>query len=187
MKLWDRQDGDRQRWMMIVLGVLLVYFVWSRLIAPSLSGGDDGTAVSGGRQVEIEEMVELRSDLLEPQTGVYERGRNVFSYQGRPRPKPKPQPKPKPPAEVKPKPEPAAATEPPAPKPPNFQMRFLGSFGPRERPIAVFIDGEDLYNVRVGDVVKQEFVLVAVGFESADIGYVNFPETEPRRVGLAGS
>lgn len=186
MKSRVLQSGGRQQWMVVVFCVLLVYLVWTRLIAPNIGGGVGFASSEGGRQVEVADLVELRADLLEPQTGVYKRGRNVFTYRQPRQRRQKPKPKPKP-AEVEPKPEPAAAQEPPAPKPPNFGMRFLGSFGPAERPIAVFVDGEDLYNLRVGDVVKEEFVLVAVGFESADIGYVNFPQVEPRRVGLAGS
>lgn len=180
MKGWGRQQ-----WMVAVLGVLLVYLVWSRVIAPNLGGGTTFGSSAGGRQVDVGEIVELRADLMQPQTGVYKRSRNVFTYhQGQQR---KPKPKPQPPVEVEPQPKKAADSKPPAPKPPNFQMKFLGSFGPRARPIAVFVEGEDLYNVRVGDVVKEQFVLVAVGFESADIGYVDFPNVEPRRVGLAGS
>ena len=66
-------------------------------------------------------------------------------------------------------------------------MKYLGSFGPSARPIAVFVDGEELHNVQVGDVVNNDFVLVAGVLEAADIGYVNFPDVEPKRIGVTGS
>lgn len=178
------RSWGRQRWMVAVLGVLLVYLAWSRLVAPNFGGGATEFGGAAGREFHAQQIVELRADLLQAQTGQYKGGRNVFEYHRKRRPKPKPKPEPrKPEPEVKQ----AAASEPPAPKPPAFNMNYLGSFGPRERPIAVFVQGEDLYNLRVGDVVAEEFVLVRVGFESADIGFVNFPSVEPKRVAIAGS
>jgi hypothetical protein len=50
----------------------------------------------------------------------------------------------------------------------------------------VFTDGNDLYNVRVGDIVKVDFVLESVGYESADLKYVNFPEVPAQRLAAGG-
>ena len=176
----------RQQWMLFVLGILVIYLGWSRLIAPNLGSSGGGAPGSRGAEFNGAEIVELRADLLRAQTGVYKRGRNVFAYVER-RVQPEPVQAEPEPVVNEPQPQQAANRQPPAPKPPNFTMKYLGSFGHQDRPIAVFVDGEELYNVQVGDVVKNDFVLVAVGFESADIGYVNFPGVEPKRIGVAGS
>ena len=181
------RNWSRQQWFAGALVVLLGYLIWSRVIAPSIGSEPGSSAVSMRRNSQqVTPIVMLRTDLLEPNNAVYKRERNVFAYQ-RKQAKPRStQPKATPP----PQPQRQQKTVEPAssePQLPTFNLSYLGSFGPRNRPIAVFLEGEDLYNVRVGDVVKDEFVLLQVGFESADVGYVNFPDQEPKRLAITGS
>jgi hypothetical protein len=46
----------------------------------------------------------------------------------------------------------------------------------------VFTEGEAVYNALVGDVIKEKFILVTIGYESADLGFVGFPEAAPSRL-----
>jgi len=73
------------------------------------------------------------------------------------------------------------------PQPPEVDLRFLGSFGPRQRRIAVFSDatGANVYNAREGDTVDDRFVVENIGYESVDIGFVGFPDVPARRLGIA--
>ena len=50
----------------------------------------------------------------------------------------------------------------------------------------LFSDEQAVYNARVGDVVKEQFVLVNIGYESVDIGFVNFPDAASRRLAVGG-
>ena len=70
--------------------------------------------------------------------------------------------------------------------PPPVDVAFLGSFGPDRGRIAVFTDGTDLYNARIGDVVKAHFVVEAIGYESADLKFVNFPDAPAQRLEAGG-
>lgn len=56
-----------------------------------------------------------------------------------------------------------------APEPPLFPWRYLGSFGPADRRIAVFTDGASVYNRREGEVLADGFVLERIGLESVDV------------------
>ena len=70
----------------------------------------------------------------------------------------------------------------PTPAPPAIPFKFIGSFGPRERPIAVLSAADKIVNARSGDVVFDRFVLKRVGYESIDVGFVGFPESQTKRV-----
>lgn len=82
-------------------------------------------------------------------------------------------------------PQPVAAED-PGPQPPPIDLTYLGSFGPEGRPIAVFVDGDDIYNAFVGDVVEGKFVVDHIGFESVDLKYVDFPDLPPQRLAVGG-
>jgi hypothetical protein len=72
----------------------------------------------------------------------------------------------------------------PTPAPPAVTFKFLGSFGPKEHPIAVVQQNDQILNVRAGDTLFGKFIVKKVGYESIDIGFVGFPEAEPRRLGI---
>jgi hypothetical protein len=72
----------------------------------------------------------------------------------------------------------------PTPHPPEVAFKFIGSFGPRENPIAVIQQGETVLNARAGDTLFGKFVLKKVGYESIDVGFVDFPHAEPKRLGI---
>ena len=72
----------------------------------------------------------------------------------------------------------------PTPRPPDIGFKFLGTFGPKDHPIAVVQQGDQVMNVRTGDTLFGKFILKKVGYESIDVGFVGFPETETRRLGI---
>ena len=100
------------------------------------------------------------------------------------RPVPTPTPAPPAPGDVRfmgPLPPPPPT---PTPRPPDVSFKFLGTFGPKDHPIAVVQQGDQVMNVRTGDTLFGKFILKKVGYESIDVGFVGFPETETRRLGI---
>lgn len=75
---------------------------------------------------------------------------------------------------------------PPPPTPPSLDLSYLGSFGPERRRIGVLTDGETIYNVRVGDVVEEKFVVTDIGFESIAVKHLDFPDFPAQRLGTSG-
>jgi hypothetical protein len=73
---------------------------------------------------------------------------------------------------------------PPAPVPPQFTMKYIGTFGPVNNPIATFNGNGEIVNVRVGETIDGKFVLRSIGIESVEIGYVGFPADVKTRVPL---
>jgi hypothetical protein len=71
------------------------------------------------------------------------------------------------------------------PVPPEIPFRFVGSFGPRENPIATLVNGEQVVNARAGQVVFDHFIVRKVGYESLDIGFVRYPPSVMRRLPIA--
>ena len=167
-----------------------------------------GNNTAGENPVEAESLVRL--ELIEPQPSSYEIDRNLFAFVEPPPPPPPPAPKPPPPPpdtdgdgvpdsrdnclevanpdqqdidrdgigtacddEEKPPP-------PPKPKPPAFDWKFLGTFGPSDSPIATFSKGGQILNIREGDVLDGKFVLRKIGLESVVIGYTKFPNETTR-------
>lgn len=112
-------------------------------------------------------------------------GRDLFDLrEPTKRPPPTPFPPPPPPGDTRfvgPLPPPPPT---PTPKPPEVTFKFVGTFGPKARPIAVVQQGDQVFNVRAGDVLFDKFVLRSVGYESIEVGFVGFPESETRRIGI---
>jgi len=183
-------DDRRQQVLLGILVVLLLVVGWKQ--AGRFFGGDGrsravlaATRGGGGGQA-LEEVVELRLDDLDRERGKYEPGRNLFEYGPAPRPERPLQDKPKLDLPVKPQPKP-----PPNPavdqlRLPPIDLVYLGNFGPAGRRIAVFSDGEEILNAMIGDVLKEKFEVVGIGYESADLGYVDFPESLPARLAVGG-
>jgi hypothetical protein len=83
--------------------------------------------------------------------------------------------------------EPALPPPPPVPQPPSADhLRYLGSFGPPARRIAVVLSGDELHNVRQGAVLEGKFIVREIGYESLAIAFVGFPDAEPRRLPAGG-
>ena len=72
----------------------------------------------------------------------------------------------------------------PTPAPPQITFTLIGIFGPSDHPIAAIQFGSEIENVREGDVVHQLFRIQKIGYESIDVGFVGFPPTESRRIGI---
>jgi len=181
----------RQLLMVAVLVLLIGYLGWTRggsLFDRGAAPGPGGSRAA--RSVVGAEIVELHVGDLEKKPGTYRPGRDLFRYGRAPAPvrpptqrrmTPPPQPRPQPRQETA---EPVAAPE---ATPPPIDVVYLGSFGRSGRKIAVFADDEAIYNAMVGDVVKDQFLLVAIGYESADLGFVEFPDAEAERLAVGGS
>lgn len=74
---------------------------------------------------------------------------------------------------------------PPTPAPVEPQFKLIGIFGERERPIAAIQLGEQVMNVRPGDVVSNRWKILSIGYESIDVGFVGFAPTETRRLPIS--
>jgi hypothetical protein len=194
------------RWQAILFGtlaVLLVFFVvrWSaKKPAPErveviTSAKADSTELSArgsrhsrARNAAPEDVPLITSRDLEPRlrTGAGDTGRDLFDLR-EPTPPPPPTPTPAPP----PPPGPGHPAfvgplvpppPPPTPVPPDPPFKLIGIFGPKERPIAVLTNGDDILNVRAGQVVFGRWIVQKVGYESMDVGFVGYPATETRRL-----
>ena len=73
---------------------------------------------------------------------------------------------------------------PPPPVPPQFNYKYIGTFGPPNAPLATFISGDEIINAHVGDTIAGKFVLRNIGIESVEIGFVGFPPDVTRRIPL---
>jgi hypothetical protein len=197
----------RQLYLLLALAVFLVAVVrWrSRPSTPDpVSGGitrpaspeDDRPAgpprarVADPKKVSPEEVPIVTTKDLEPLHGQHSAapGRNIFD-QRPPTPVPPPTATPAPP----PPPAPGSAMfigplppppPTPTPAPPDISFKFIGTFGPKDRPVAVLVLGDQIVNARAGDVVFDRFILRRVGYESVDVGFVGFRPTETRRIGI---
>jgi hypothetical protein len=189
------QLPPRQRRLLALLAVAALAFIWLRVV-PSLlpegAGAGASRPAERARREALGDVVGLRLEDLEAQPGSYTAGRDPFRY-GEPPPPPPPPP---PTAE-----ELAAeaarlaqeralqaerAAEAARPKPPPVNLRYLGSFGTEVRRIAVFSDGQNIYNARAGDVLDGKFIVARIGYESVDIGFVGFPDEPPQRLAAGG-
>ena len=178
----------RQKVLAISLAVL-AGLVGLRYLLPALGAGG-GSAVEAftrrgpEAKTELPPIAALDLERLENKPGEFKIGRDPFRFhvvQQPPPPRPAPTPPPAPPRPTAPRPQ-----QPRTPQPPAVDVTYLGSFGPDRGRIAVFTDGSDLYNARIGDVVKTHFVVEAIGYESADLKFVNFPDAPAERLEAGG-
>jgi hypothetical protein len=185
--------GPRERRLLIGLVAvtgLAVLVRWGGADAnPLVDAGARGRgSAAGPEEAPVREVVPLDVGALRPHEGRFEVGRDPFRYGPIPTPPPPPPPPPAPPpppiVEVAPPPPP----RPPVPQPPSSShLRFLGSFGPADRRIAVVLSGEELHNVREGAVLEGRFVVQEIGYESLAIAFVGFPDAPPVRLPAGGS
>ena len=184
----------RQKTLLAVLGIVLAVYLWQRF--GTLGGGDEaGRAGGAGRGAIDSHVEELRLADLEPRPSSYSAGRDPFRYGSPPRP---PGPTPEEIAaelarqrEAEARARALAAQQapppdPPVPQPPQFTLRYLGSFGSPARRIAVFSDGSNIYNALQGEVLEGKFIVERIGFESVDVAFVGFPDAPPQRFSAGG-
>ena len=159
------------------------------------AGGEDGPQAprarrssASAKEVTADEVPVLNKKDFDPPRGSLggETGRDLFELRDPTRPPP-PTPTPRPPAPgegafVGPLPPPPPT---PTPKPPDVTFKFLGSFGAKEHPIAVIQQGDEVFNARAGDTLFGKFVIRKVGYESIDVGFVGFAESETKRLAIA--
>ena len=117
-----------------------------------------------------------------------DQGRNIFDFRvptvpppPTPTPAPPPPPAPGSAVFVGPLPPPGPT---PTPVPPDINFKFIGTFGPRDHPIAVLLLGDQLLNAHAGDVVFDRFILRTIGYESVDVGFVGYSPTITKRLGI---
>ena len=60
----------------------------------------------------------------------------------------------------------------------------MGNFGPAQRRIAVFTDGNDIINAQEGEVIAGKFIVARIGYESVDIRFVGFPQWPAQRLAV---
>ncbi|HEX2251754.1 MAG TPA: hypothetical protein VHQ65_00630 [Thermoanaerobaculia bacterium] len=196
--------NQRQKVLLALLAVTAAVaawvYVWPWLTAEPAASIRDR---AGARGTAGGQVAEVRLDALTAEPRDYEPGRNPFSYGEPPKPPgPTPEELERQRAEAEARAraaeerrraeqiareaelESAAPPEPPRPRPPAFTLTYLGSFGPAGRRIAVFTDGEDIYNAVQGEVLAGQFVVADIGYESVGIQYVNFPDEPVLRVAI---
>lgn len=131
-------------------------------------------------------VVDLDLAALAPRAGHAEIGRDPWRFAPKPVPPPV-RPVIRPPVVAPPPQVVERPPEPVGPQPPSSDhLAFLGSFGPSSAPIAVVRGRDDVWVVRKGDVLENQFTVENIGLESIDIGFVGFADTPPRRLGFAG-
>lgn len=193
-------DERRKQLLLAILAVLLVAVLAYRLL-PGFSFSTGGGTVGAGRASRAAggpvgdiEVVELDLELLTRGPAQFTPGRNPFGYGA---PPPPPTPPPPSPEEVEQdrlqrameaarvveRSRETSSAGPPPPQPPPIDVVYLGSFGTAEKRLAVFSDGADIYNAMAGSVLKDKFVVVQVGLESVDLGFVGFPDVPAERLG----
>jgi hypothetical protein len=192
----DELSQNRRQVVLLALLVLLAV-VWGGQrflgVGANLDGsegeGAAGTAELPGGAGPVGSIARVDLAALERQPGTFSPGRDPFRFfQEAPV---QPTPPPAPPQEAArqaPPPQPVqqANAAPPKPRPPAIDFRYLGSFGSKGRKIAVFSDQNEIFNALQGDVIKQRFLVVGIGYESADIGFVGFPSEPAQRLAAGG-
>jgi hypothetical protein len=163
--------------------------------APARAGGPDAESpeapVRGrrpARQATAEDVQVLTRENLEGPGGGAGAGvtRNLFDFRD---PSPVPTIPPTPTRTIPPTFGPPAPTATPGPTftpvPPEIPFKFVGTFGPRDNPIATLVAGDQVVNAREGQTVFDQFVIRKVGYESLDVGFVRYPPSVMRRLPIS--
>jgi len=192
----------RKQLIFAALALVLLFVGWRQIRQGSFgtfttvdrtAGGPSRGAVTGNGVGNGEPLVVgLRVADLEREPGDYAPGRDPFRFWAPPPPPPAPPEEPDLDALRRAEEEALAALErpeeitPPKPVPPPVDVVYLGSFGPNKRRLAVFSDGKAIFNVLEGGVLNEKFIVVRIGFESVDVGFVGFPDAPPERLAVGG-
>ncbi len=188
------KEERQKKLLALLLGVLAVALAYRTYKG---TGDDRARSARAGRDdtdsvLAQVEMPHLDLELLRREPAKYSPGRDLFRYAPKAPPKRVQQAAPrKPKQDRRPPPQPTvrAAAEPaapPKPLPPDVDFTYLGSFGPPERRIAVFVKNDDIFNALTGDVLMERFIVDKIGFESADIKFVGFPDAPEQRLVAGG-
>jgi len=192
--------SERERKLVLVLGglagIMLLRFLYTASSSPVATASAPAASASRqrGKSAIPEEIVALRIDRLDREPRDIEFGRDPFRYGPVPPPPPPPPPTA---AQLRAKAEQEErdrlarirqAELDAIPKPPPVNLKYLGSFGPEARRVAVFADdgGENLYNARTGDVLEGKFIVDRIGYESVDLKFVGFPDAPAKRLPIGG-
>jgi len=180
--------------LLIVLGALLLAAGWHYLLpisgpdrardhtapeparVPTRSSGVAAKQEYPGNQLATLDMVRL--ELARPHSAV---GRDPWRFQDPPLRKLTP-PKAEP-AAVLPPSQPSVPT-PPAAAVPKLTLEYLGSFGPREKRIAVLSGDGRTFNALEGEMIEGRFIVERIGYESVEIRRVGMPGGPAERLGL---
>jgi hypothetical protein len=186
-------EGDtRQRILLIALTVMMLIAAW-RLVSPLLGfRGDDPVTIpvppprptAGAGHLGIhpgDRVAVLRMADLDPVLRGSARGRDPWSFVDPPRPLLPPQEK----TQVSIVEElPPQVVEPALPHPAEFDLQYLGRFGPPDKQIAVFTKGTTILNKQEGEVIDNRFIVDHIGYEAVEIRFVGFPDMPTKRVGV---
>jgi hypothetical protein len=189
-----RKLSRRETILVAVLGTAAVWAVWTQAtkeITPA-GGGEAGGSAAAPADLKAPS---VRMDLLTTETVAYGGGgRDLFQYAIRPpseaelRRRREEQERLQRQAEIEAQARAEAAARaaqdaalraeevrknPPKPPPPPINLRYLGYFGRKEDKIAAFEDGEQVLVAKKGEIVKGQFVVVEVRYESVLMGYTN--------------
>ncbi len=180
--------------LLVLLAIVAAVAAWRYL--PSFGGGTDVTrTTSADLRSPVIEVLELAAHTLDEPAPEGEQARDPWSFGSRPAPRrtapeatppePAPQPVPAvvPKQQTRPKPPPP---KPVGPRPPAVDVVYLGTLGRDDDPVAVFSDGSEIYNALTGDLVKDQFEVQRIGYESVDLGFVGFPDEPPVRLAIGG-
>jgi hypothetical protein len=180
----------RQRALLALLALVAVVFLWGKVT--DRSPAQDRASVSPeGRSESVDaefEVERLRLADLDLEPGEFEIGRDPFRFAA---PPPAPPPKPaarqnQPPKRARANPQAQPNRGAANPQPPPVDVEYLGRFGPVDGPIAVFSDGREIFNVQQGGVLKEHFLVDKIGYESADLLFVGFPDVPAKRLAVGG-
>jgi hypothetical protein len=188
--------STRERVLLVVLVLAAVLVLWylTGRDGPGGGGGQEGQ----GEQAAAERAPMVRMDLLAGLSEAFDvGGRDLFKYSKRPptaaelaamnrqreeaiearkkaaearkkaanRPKPPPEPRDT------------------RPRTPRITFQYLGNIGPKDDRIAVFADGDEIMVARVGEVVRKEFKVVEIDYQSVVMGFTR-PEFADRTESL---
>lgn len=187
--------GQRERRLLAVLGVVVVVLLGVRVGPALLGGGEPGPRTGRAPRAAVEprlitDVVELEMAALEGESGEFRPGRDPWSF-AEPPPPPGPTPEELERArvaeqEARRRLEEERAAEPERPRLPPVDVTYLGNFGPAHKRIAVFSDGQSIYNAQAGETVGGRFLVLRIGYESVDLGYVQHPEAPAQRLRVGG-
>lgn len=192
------KSKTRQQQLLAILVVLMMYLGWNHLRPRFVAS----TRQTSGRRSSIadiesrvgqalpDEYPTLLIAALDRQPGSYSPGRDPFRYapDGKSESKPVASEKGTPPTPKARRPGPKQAAPEAAGKSglPKIDLTYLGSFGLKRQPIAVFVHGGDIINAVSGDVLSDLFIVHSIGYESVELKFVGFPNEPAHRLASGG-